>query len=87
MDFARLDLLAARLGAMRPLSRTELARLRREFMIENTYNSNAIEGNTLTLGNIWRPSDIGTHSNMSCVFRRRTAFLRNGRFGKSILWY
>ena len=49
MDFARLDLLAARLGAMRPLSRTELARLRREFMIENTYNSNAIEGNTLTL--------------------------------------
>lgn len=25
MDFARLDLLAARLGALRPLSRTELA--------------------------------------------------------------
>lgn len=49
MDFAKLDNLAATVKAMRPLNETELKRLRDEFAIENTYNSNAIEGNTLTL--------------------------------------
>lgn len=34
---------------MRPLNETELKRLLDEFIIENTYDSNAIEGNTLTL--------------------------------------
>lgn len=33
----------------RPLTEGEVARLREEFMVEFTYNSNAIEGNTLTL--------------------------------------
>lgn len=37
------------LDACRPLTRGELERLREEFVIEYTYNSNAIEGNTLTL--------------------------------------
>jgi Fic family protein len=49
MDFTKIDELRDRLKSMRPLNETELARLREEFMIENTYNSNAIEGNTLTL--------------------------------------
>ena len=35
--------------SLRQLNETELHRLRDEFIIENTYNSNAIEGNTLTL--------------------------------------
>ena len=48
-DLATLDMLKDRLAAMRPLSQGELKRLRDEFAIENTYNSNAIEGNTLTL--------------------------------------
>lgn len=39
----------ARLSTMRPLTQGELNRLRQEFMVEFTYNSNAIEGNTLTL--------------------------------------
>ncbi len=39
----------ARLSEMRPLTAGEVERLREEFMIEFTYNSNAIEGNTLTL--------------------------------------
>ncbi len=39
----------ARLSEMRPLTEGEVERLREEFMIEFTYNSNAIEGNTLTL--------------------------------------
>ena len=34
---------------MRPLTRGEVERLAEEFLIEFTYNSNAIEGNTLTL--------------------------------------
>ena len=38
-----------RLNAMRPLTYGELNRLCQEFMVEFTYNSNAIEGNTLTL--------------------------------------
>lgn len=33
----------------RPLTQGELERLNEEFMVEFTYNSNAIEGNTLTL--------------------------------------
>ena len=38
-----------RLSKMRPLTQGEVERLAQEFMIEFTYNSNAIEGNTLTL--------------------------------------
>ena len=49
MDFTKIDQLAERLRSMRPLNETELKRLQEEFMIENTYHSNAIEGNTLTL--------------------------------------
>ena len=43
------DELKSRLSTLRPLTGEELARLRKEFVIETTYNSNAIEGNTLTL--------------------------------------
>ena len=39
----------ARLSALRPLTQGEVERLREQFMVEFTYNSNAIEGNTLTL--------------------------------------
>ncbi|MCD7726838.1 MAG: Fic family protein [Ruminococcus sp.] len=39
----------AELGSKRPLTEGELARLNEEFIVEYTYNSNAIEGNTLTL--------------------------------------
>jgi len=45
----QVDALRAELAALRPLNAGELARLREQFAIENTYNSNAIEGNTLTL--------------------------------------
>jgi len=47
--FTLIDELKNKLIFLRPLNQTELMRLREEFMIENTYNSNAIEGNTLTL--------------------------------------
>ena len=45
----RIDRLKAQLDAMRPLNETELKRLRGEFIVENTFDSNAIEGSTLTL--------------------------------------
>ncbi|MCW6665304.1 Fic family protein [Aerococcaceae bacterium NML191219] len=38
-----------RLKEKRPLTEGEVARLNEEFLVEFTYNSNAIEGNTLTL--------------------------------------
>ncbi len=38
-----------KLSSMRPLTPGEVERLAEEFMIDFTYNSNAIEGNTLTL--------------------------------------
>lgn len=38
-----------KLNKLRPLSRTLLLKLKERFEIEMTYNSNAIEGNTLTL--------------------------------------
>jgi hypothetical protein len=37
------------LDSKRPLTEGELSRLHEEFVVEYTYNSNAIEGNTLTL--------------------------------------
>lgn len=49
MDFTKIDRLRAHLKTLRPLNKTELKRLRDEFIIENTYDSNAIEGSTLTL--------------------------------------
>lgn len=45
MDFTRIKELRNKLEMLRPLNETETKRLRDEFIIENTYNSNAIEGN------------------------------------------
>ena len=47
--FTRIDDMKAELDRRRPLTQGELARLRDEFLVDYTYNSNAIEGNTLTL--------------------------------------
>ena len=47
--FSRIDEKKEKLEKMRPLTEGEVFRLREEFMVEFTYNSNAIEGNTLTL--------------------------------------
>ena len=44
-----IDAKKEQLSKIRPLTEGEVERLREEFMIEFTYNSNAIEGNTLTL--------------------------------------
>lgn len=49
MDFIKTEQLRNKLKSLRPLNSAEMKRLRDEFMIEHTYNSNAIEGNTLTL--------------------------------------
>lgn len=47
--FTRVDSLKEQLDRRRPLTQGELKRLQEEFLVEYTYNSNAIEGNTLTL--------------------------------------
>ena len=47
--FASVDEMKAELNRRRPLTDGELKRLQDEFLVEFTYNSNAIEGNTLTL--------------------------------------
>ncbi len=44
-----IDSKKEQLRKMRPLTEGEVERLREQFMVEFTYNSNAIEGNTLTL--------------------------------------
>ena len=46
---AEIEQKRERLDALRPLTPGEVKRLQEEFMVEFTYNSNAIEGNTLTL--------------------------------------
>lgn len=46
---AQIDLKKVELDRRRPLTAGEVARLNEEFIVEYTYNSNAIEGNTLTL--------------------------------------
>lgn len=45
----KIDALKAELDSKRPLTAGEAKRLREQFMVDFTYNSNAIEGNTLTL--------------------------------------
>ena len=47
--FLEIDTKLAKLNSLRPLTAGETQRLRDEFMVDFTYNSNAIEGNTLTL--------------------------------------
>ncbi|GHV07576.1 cell division protein Fic [Campylobacterota bacterium] len=47
--FASADAMKSELDRRRPLTQGELQRLQDEFLVEFTYNSNAIEGNTLTL--------------------------------------
>lgn len=47
--FQEIDNFKSQLSKYRPLTPGELRRLREEFLVEFTYNSNAIEGNTLTL--------------------------------------
>lgn len=49
MDYTKIDGLKEALQLRRPLTRGELLRLQQEFLVEYTYHSNAIEGNTLTL--------------------------------------
>lgn len=46
---SQIDRLKQKISQFRPLSVMEVQRLREEFIIESSYNSNAIEGNTLTL--------------------------------------
>ena len=46
---AQIDRKKVELDSRRPLTAGEAARLNEEFIVEYTYNSNAIEGNTLTL--------------------------------------
>ena len=47
--FFSIDHKLKELNKLRPLTQTETERLMEEFLIDFTYNSNAIEGNTLTL--------------------------------------
>jgi Fic family protein len=47
--FFRIDQKLARLQKLRPLPKTTVRKLREKFQLEMTYNSNAIEGNRLTL--------------------------------------
>ncbi|MDR1204810.1 MAG: Fic family protein [Peptococcaceae bacterium] len=47
--FEKLNALHDKLRSVRPLSPESFRRLSEDFMIDSTYNSNAIEGSTLTL--------------------------------------
>ncbi|MDF2801137.1 MAG: filamentation induced by cAMP protein Fic [Anaerocolumna sp.] len=47
--FRRIDSKKNELASRRPLTQGEMKRLQEEFLLDFTYNSNAIEGNTLTL--------------------------------------
>lgn len=49
----RLDEKLAKLNKLRPLSVNQVQKLREQLEIEMTYNSNAIEGNSLTLRETW----------------------------------
>lgn len=46
---ATINDLKRKMSGCRPLNATEVMELHKQFVVENTYNSNAIEGNTITL--------------------------------------
>ena len=48
-ELEEIENLKREIASRRPLTQGELQRLRDEFLVDYTYNSNAIEGNTLTL--------------------------------------
>ena len=48
-DFSRIDTLKKEIDKFRPLTKNIVKSLREKLIIEWTYNSNAIEGNTLTM--------------------------------------
>ena len=67
-EFAAVEALKEELSAMRPLTEGEREAVRKAFLVDYTYDSNAIEGNTLT------PSEtalVGTGAEMSEEFVRR----------------
>ena len=49
MDFQAINQLKEQLDSKRPISPHTLRNLRSVYKVDWTYNSNAIEGNTLTL--------------------------------------
>ena len=49
MNFKKADQLKSKLNTYRPLEQSVVQNLREDLIIRWTYNSNAIEGNTLTL--------------------------------------
>lgn len=49
MDFTELNDLAAQLSQLRSPNQVEMKNICEQFIIENTYDSNAIDGSTLTL--------------------------------------
>lgn len=49
----RLDEKLKKLNLLRPLNKNQVQKLREQLEIEMTYNSNAIEGNSLTLRETW----------------------------------
>jgi hypothetical protein len=49
MNFGKIDLLRSELDQLCPLPAAAVRNLEQVFRVEWTYNSNAIEGNTLTL--------------------------------------
>jgi len=48
-DFSKIDSMKKRIDDLRPLSTNSVKSLREKLIVDWTYNSNAIEGNTLTL--------------------------------------
>ena len=78
------------LSKRRPLTEAEVERLNEDFMIEYTYNSNAIEGNTLTLREtamVLRGLTIDKKplkEHLEAVQHRKVrAYARNIRIGKN----
>jgi Fic family protein len=49
IDFNRISAKKVKLDSLRPIPKIALERIRESFFVEWTYNSNSIEGNTLTL--------------------------------------
>lgn len=79
----QIDRKKKELDSRRPLTAGEVARLNEEFIIEYTYNSNAIEGNTLTLretdfvlrGLTIDQKPLKDHMKLSAIKKRLTLFV------------
>lgn len=71
MDFAQLDALKAKLESLGPVKASILAKLKTQFVADNIYNSNALEGGSLTPEDVSRALGKGYRTSKTSMRKQQ----------------